>query len=142
MIGPAYARAYPDRVLSLGLLSTAAGRTKDDSAKVWAVVRAMEEKGVEQVLDTLIDRWYTDAFVEAMQSGHLSAAALDVFEEEPLPPESPLWDLPNLLISAHSSVSVDRYAEDVFELFVDNLERYVRDEPLRNQMDMAALGME
>ncbi len=65
MIGPAYARAHPDRVLSLGLLSTAAGRTYDDSTKVWGVVRAMEEKGVPQVLDTLIDRWYTDDFVAA-----------------------------------------------------------------------------
>ena len=64
MIGPAYARKHPDRVLSLGLLSTAAGRTEDDSAKVWAVVRAMEKKGVAQVLDTLIDRWYTDAFIK------------------------------------------------------------------------------
>ncbi len=64
MIGPAYARAYPDRVLSLGLLSTAAFRTEDDSAKVWAVVKAMEEKGIPEVLGTLIDRWYTDRFVE------------------------------------------------------------------------------
>ena len=65
MIGPAYALKHPDRVLSLGLLSTAAFRTEDDSAKVWAVVRAMEDKGIEQVLDTLVDRWYTDAFIEA-----------------------------------------------------------------------------
>ncbi len=65
MIGPAYARLYPDRVLSLGALSTAAGRTEDDSAKVWGVVRAMEEKGIPQVLDTLIERWYTDAFIAA-----------------------------------------------------------------------------
>jgi len=65
MIGPAYARKYPDRVLSLGLLSTAAGRTEDDSTKVWAVVHAMEDKGVHPVLDTLIARWYTDAFIEA-----------------------------------------------------------------------------
>ncbi|MEM8645736.1 MAG: alpha/beta hydrolase [Pseudomonadota bacterium] len=64
MIGPAYARAYPDRVLSLGLLSTAAFRTEDDSAKVWAVVKAMEAKGIPEVLGTLIDRWYTDRFVE------------------------------------------------------------------------------
>ena len=63
MIGPAYARKHPDRVLSLGVLSTAAGRTEADSAKVWAVVRAMEEKGVAQVLDTLIDRWYTASFI-------------------------------------------------------------------------------
>ncbi len=64
MIGPAYARTHADRVLSLGLLSTAAFRTEEDSAKVWAVVRAMQEKGIPQVLDTLIDRWYTDEFVE------------------------------------------------------------------------------
>ena len=63
MIGPAYARAYPDRVLSLGLLSTAAFRTAEDRQKVFAVVRAMEEKGVEQVLETLVDRWYTDKFI-------------------------------------------------------------------------------
>lgn len=65
MIGPAYARAHPGRVLSLGLLSTAAFRTEDDSAKVWGVVKAMEEKGIPQVLGTLIDRWYTDGFVAA-----------------------------------------------------------------------------
>ena len=63
MIGPAYARAFPDRVLSLGILSTAAFRTEDDSQKVWAVVRAMEEKGVPNILETLIDRWYTDDFI-------------------------------------------------------------------------------
>ena len=63
MIGPAYAHAYPDRVLSLGLLSTAAFRTAEDRQKVFAVVRAMEEKGVEQVLETLVDRWYTDKFI-------------------------------------------------------------------------------
>ncbi len=63
MIGPAYARKHPDRVMSLGLLSTAAGRTEDDSAKVWGVVRAMEEKGIAKVLDTLVDRWFTDDFI-------------------------------------------------------------------------------
>ena len=61
-IGPAYARTYPDRVLSLGLLSTAAFRTEDDSAKVWGVVKAMQEKGIAQVLETLTARWFTDEF--------------------------------------------------------------------------------
>ncbi len=64
MIGPAYARAYPERVLSLGLLSTAAFRTEDDSAKVWGVVRAMEENGIGNTLGTLKNRWFTDEFVE------------------------------------------------------------------------------
>jgi len=65
MIGPAYARLYPDRVLSLGLLSTAAFRTEEDSARVWGVVRAMEEKGIPDILLTLTDRWFTDAFIAA-----------------------------------------------------------------------------
>lgn len=63
MIGPAYAQAYPERVLSLGLLSTAAFRTEDDSTKVWAVVRAMEDRGIPNVLPTLSDRWFTDNFI-------------------------------------------------------------------------------
>jgi pimeloyl-ACP methyl ester carboxylesterase len=63
MIGPAYARAFPDRVLSLGLLSTAAFRTEEDSNKVWAVVKAMEDRGIANVLETLTDRWFTDAFI-------------------------------------------------------------------------------
>jgi 3-oxoadipate enol-lactonase len=65
MIGPAYARRFPSRVLSLGLWSTAAFRTKDDSAKVKAVVAAMREKGIKAVLDTLTARWFTDAFAAA-----------------------------------------------------------------------------
>ncbi len=65
MIGPAYARAHPDRVLSLGLLSTAAGRTEEDRSKLQAVIAAMEEKGIEPVLNTLVQRWYTDEFIEA-----------------------------------------------------------------------------
>jgi len=65
MIGPAYAHRFPDRVLSLGLLSTAAFRTEEDSAKIHAVVTAMENKGVGQVLPTLIDRWYTDEFIKS-----------------------------------------------------------------------------
>lgn len=64
MIAPAYARKYPDRVLSLGLLSTAAGRTEEDNHKVWSVVREMESRGVSEVLPTLTKRWYTDQFIE------------------------------------------------------------------------------
>ncbi len=64
MIGPAYARKYPDIVKSLGLLSTAAGRTVDDSIKVWNVVRAMEREGVVNVLKTLTNRWFTDEFIK------------------------------------------------------------------------------
>lgn len=62
-IGPAYARAFPERVFSLGILSTAAFRTPDDSAKVWSVVEAMQEKGIARVLETLTARWFTDEFI-------------------------------------------------------------------------------
>jgi len=88
--------------------------------------------------------WLVDeaALAAAMGEGAIAAAALDVFQREPLPPESPLWKIPDLYISAHSSVSVDRYMDDVFELFVDNVARYLAGEPLRNQVDMQALGFE
>ncbi|MCZ4352656.1 alpha/beta hydrolase [Roseovarius aestuarii] len=62
MIGPAYARHFPDRVKTLGLLSTAAGRTDEDAAKVQGVVKKMEQDGIANILATLVDRWYTDDF--------------------------------------------------------------------------------
>jgi len=63
MIGPAYAKAHPDKTLSVGLLSTAAGRSADDRGKLKAVGDAMESKGVVPVLSTFVERWYTDEFV-------------------------------------------------------------------------------
>ena len=64
-IGPAYARAHPEHTASVVLLSTAAGRTAEDSARVNDVVARMRVDGVEPVLGTLLDRWYTDDFIEA-----------------------------------------------------------------------------
>lgn len=77
-----------------------------------------------------------------MRDEPLGAAVLDVFDPEPLDPSSPLWDLPNVYVSAHSSVSVDRYMDDVFDLFVDNLERFRDGRELRNVVDMDALGFD
>ena len=62
-IGPAYARTHPECVETVALLSTAGGRTSEDSAKVKGVVAMMREKGGKPVLKTLINRWYTDEFV-------------------------------------------------------------------------------
>ena len=75
-----------------------------------------------------------------MRDEPLAAAVLDVFDPEPLDPTSPLWDLPNVYVSAHSSVSVDRYMDDVFALFLDNLERFQNGSALRNEIDMKSLG--
>jgi len=63
MIGPAYARDYPQHTLSVSLLSTAAFRTADDSDKVKGVVANMHENGIEAVLGTLTDRWFTETFI-------------------------------------------------------------------------------
>jgi len=65
MIGPAYARAYPEHTLSVGLLSTAAGRSEDDRAKLQAVGDAMEQNGIAETLGTFVARWFTDAFMAA-----------------------------------------------------------------------------
>ena len=65
MIGPAYALAHPARTLSVALLSTAAGRTDEDRAKLRAVGEAMEQKGIGETLSTFVARWFTEAFIEA-----------------------------------------------------------------------------
>ncbi len=65
MIGPAYARRFPHRVRTLGLLSTAAFRTEDDTRKVKAVVEAMRTNGIAETLPTMHARWFTDAFAAA-----------------------------------------------------------------------------
>jgi phosphoglycerate dehydrogenase-like enzyme len=82
------------------------------------------------------------ALADAMQSQRIAAAVLDVFDPEPLAAESPLWELPGVYISAHSSVSVDRYIDDLFEFCFQNLERYRAGEPLRNLLDLDVLGFE
>ncbi len=65
MIGPAYARRFPGRVLTLGLLSTAAGRDEDDRARLTAVYAKLENDGIEATLATLVERWFTAAFAAA-----------------------------------------------------------------------------
>lgn len=73
-----------------------------------------------------------DALVAALRSGHLGGAALDVAAVEPLPTESPLWDLPNVLLTAHSASTVDVENERLTDLFCDNLRRFLDGQPLRN----------
>jgi phosphoglycerate dehydrogenase-like enzyme len=80
------------------------------------------------------------ALIEALRSGHLSGAALDVFEEEPLPQESPLWDLGNVIVSPHSTDNVPGLTNELqTELFCDNLRRYLEGEPLRNELNKKLL---
>jgi phosphoglycerate dehydrogenase-like enzyme len=75
------------------------------------------------------------ALVDALASGGIAGAALDVFEEEPLPAESPLWDMENVIVCPHMSGDVEGWEADFAAVFYDNLHRYLRGEPLRNVVD-------
>lgn len=76
------------------------------------------------------------ALITALQSGRLGGAALDVFWQEPLPPESPLWRLENVIITPHSATRSDRSNERMAALVCENLRRYLAGEPLRNVVDL------
>jgi len=75
------------------------------------------------------------ALVRALKEGWIAGAALDVFEIEPLPAESELWGLDNVLLTPHISGGTPRYMERAVELFCDNLRRYLAGQPLRNVVD-------
>jgi phosphoglycerate dehydrogenase-like enzyme len=79
-----------------------------------------------------------DALIAALQSGHLGGAFLDVFAAEPLPASSPLWTLPNVVISPHSASTVAAENELITDLFCDNLRRWLDGRQLRNRYDRAA----
>lgn len=75
------------------------------------------------------------ALVDAVRSEHLGSAWLDVFAEEPLPPQSPLWTLDNVVVSPHSASTSDRENERIVELFCENLRRDREGRPLLNVLD-------
>jgi phosphoglycerate dehydrogenase-like enzyme len=78
------------------------------------------------------------ALIDAVRSGAIAGASLDVFVEEPLPADSPLWSMPTVAVSPHISGDLHDWEEAVVGVFVDNLRRFVAGEPLRNQVDTAA----
>lgn len=78
------------------------------------------------------------ALIEALRSGALGGACLDVFAEEPLPVSSPLWELDNVIVSPHSASTVRTENEDLVELFLENLAHWRRGEALRNLYDPVA----
>lgn len=79
---------------------------------------------------TLVDE---PALAVALRDGRLAGAVLDVFRQEPLPPEHPFWDTPNLLLTAH--IAAKSYPEDIARIFLDNYARFVAGDPLRYRVD-------
>ena len=87
--------------------------------------------GRAQIVDTA-------AMIHALGSGQLGGAVLDVFDQEPLDPSSPLWSMPNVVITPHSAGFRATHWDDVVDLFAENLRRFQRGEPLRNVVDPVA----
>jgi glyoxylate/hydroxypyruvate reductase A len=77
------------------------------------------------------------AMIEMLQSGRLRGAALDVFETEPLPTDSPLWGMHNVIVSPHSASTVVQENDHLVDLFIENLHRYLDGRPLINLFDHA-----
>lgn len=75
------------------------------------------------------------ALVEALQQDRIAGAALDVFVEEPLPPDSPYWSLNNVLITPHTAAVTEKLWERHYDLIVENLNRFIAGKPLLNEVD-------
>ena len=73
--------------------------------------------------------------LSALQSGKIAGAGLDVFETEPLPSDSPFWDLNNIILSPHCSAVHDQWEQDSFNLFLNNLQNWENGDPLFNIVD-------
>jgi D-2-hydroxyacid dehydrogenase (NADP+) len=78
------------------------------------------------------------ALIQALREGWIAGAGLDVFEQEPLPATSPLWDLDNVVMTAHYAGLTPAYDQRALAIFLDNLRRYQAGETLKNVVDKAA----
>ena len=76
--------------------------------------------------------------IRALAEKRIAGAALDVFHQEPLPPQHPLWHLENVLVSPHIAGLTPRYNEYAAAVFGENLRRYLANEPLVNVVDKAS----
>jgi phosphoglycerate dehydrogenase-like enzyme len=73
--------------------------------------------------------------VAALEAGEIAGAGLDVFEQEPLPPDHPLWGMPGVIITPHVAGNGPYLDERRFEIVLDNCRRFLAGEPLRNVVD-------
>jgi phosphoglycerate dehydrogenase-like enzyme len=78
------------------------------------------------------------SLIRALESGKIRGAALDVFNQEPLPSDHPFWRMPNVLLSPHTADRVEGFLEPAIDCFLENLERFRKGEPLQNMVDKHA----
>lgn len=128
---PSYAGEYDVIVLATPL--TDASRGLVDAAVLGAM--RFDAGLVNIARGPVVDE---QALCDALGSGGIGWAVLDVFEVEPLPDTSPLWDMDNVILTAHLAGDSDDFAERLWALFEDNLQRYVRGSELVNVVDMQA----
>jgi D-2-hydroxyacid dehydrogenase (NADP+) len=114
----------PNTPRSRGLFDAAAFAAMKPGAAIYNVGRG-------QVIGTT-------ALIAALESGHLGGAGLDVTDPEPLPADSPLWDMENVLITAHTSGATPRYWERQADLIAENIRRIQRGDAPRNLVDLEA----
>ncbi len=120
-------------------LVLAAPHTPETERVIGAAELAMLPKGaivINVSRGAVVDE---PALVASLLSGHLGGAALDVFAEEPLPASSPLWAMPNVLVSPHSASTSDRENALLVDLFCENLRRFLAGAPLENVLDLSLL---
>lgn len=113
-------------------------RTKETEGTIGAAELARLPAGATVVVISRGGVVDEDALVEALASGRIRGAALDVFAREPLPPESPLWGLPNALLTPHISGASHLFWRRQTDLVVENLRRYLAGDPLLNTVDKQA----
>lgn len=134
--------AGPDRVdavmASSDVLVLAAPWTGATDRLVDAVALAKMKRGsvlINVARGQLVDE---DALAAAVSRGHLAGAALDVFNEEPLPATSPLWSLPNVIVTPHTSGFRADHWDAVIDLFETQIDRFRSGKPLLNEVDLEA----
>jgi phosphoglycerate dehydrogenase-like enzyme len=102
--------------------------------------RELQEMREEAWLINIARGRLVDEFAlrRALEAGWIGGAVLDVFNDEPLPPDSPLYETPNLIVTPHTSWASDRVVVRSIDLFIENLRRYRAGDPLHNVVDLDA----
>jgi phosphoglycerate dehydrogenase-like enzyme len=132
------AERLPDLVASSDVIVLSAALTAETRQLVNRSVLAHVKRGAWLInigRGQLVD---DEALIEALRDGRLGGAALDVFRREPLPADSPYWDLPNVIVTPHLSGAMEDYWTPLVALFAENLRRFEKGEPLLNVVDKAA----